>query len=243
MFKTAAEGTGTHIARKFVVLAVALPTLFSAVGAYLTTLDVLDPLIAFAFSAAFAAASLLILSLRMARRIDALESRLQRQSVIDGLTGLYNLRGMQLLGDQALREARRLKVGFSVLYFDLDGLKRANDQFGHHVGSQFLIDVAELLREHFQESDIVARIGGDEFAVITMGSHLQVKTALCNLAQDSALRSTSLKRPYEIGYSVGEALDSGARNESLMQIVERADAAMYRDKQKKFGASVSPDIC
>jgi PAS domain S-box-containing protein len=100
-----------------------------------------------------------------------MEERLRTLSITDELTGLFNRRGFFTLADQQIKLANRHKTGIFMLYADLNGLKMINDKFGHKAGDLALIDMAKLLKKTYRESDVVARIGGDEFAVIPIGHY------------------------------------------------------------------------
>src|SRR5437588_1422229 len=94
------------------------------------------------------------------------EAALQSLSLVDELTGLYNRRGFLAVTEQHLAAIRRNKKMPVILYADLDGLKVINDSLGHHEGDRALVKAAEIFRETFRSSDIIARIGGDEFVVL-----------------------------------------------------------------------------
>ena len=87
-------------------------------------------------------------------------------SLSDGLTGLYNRRGLFALGEHTMRSARRRAKGLGVIYVDVDGLKDINDRFGHAQGDEALRAVADVIRASIRESDVVGRVGGDEFVVL-----------------------------------------------------------------------------
>lgn len=97
-----------------------------------------------------------------------LEERLHILSLTDELTGLYNRRGFFTLAEQQLKIANRLKKGPVLLSIDLDDLKWINDTFGHVEGDRALKETAHILRESFRDSDVMARIGGDEFVVLQL---------------------------------------------------------------------------
>jgi diguanylate cyclase (GGDEF)-like protein len=97
--------------------------------------------------------------------IKGMENEIHDLSLRDELTGLYNLRGFKILAVQALRLAQRSNAPFSVLFIDLDDLKRINDFHGHGVGSAALNETGELIKTTFRETDVIGRVGGDEFAV------------------------------------------------------------------------------
>jgi len=97
-----------------------------------------------------------------ARRIDAL----RRLAITDFLTGAYNRRYFYHFGDQLLQQARAEKFRVTLLLYDIDDFKRYNDTYGHAAGDEILVQTATLMRQITREHDIVARIGGDEFAVL-----------------------------------------------------------------------------
>lgn len=94
------------------------------------------------------------------------EEMLRELSLHDELTGLHNRRGLMALAEQHVRSMARTQRGFAIVFIDMDGMKHINDTLGHAEGDRALVDVAALLRLTFRESDIAARIGGDEFAVL-----------------------------------------------------------------------------
>src|SRR5262249_15827990 len=96
------------------------------------------------------------------------EATLHSMAITDSLTGLYNRRGFSTLAHQLLEQARRSGHPFLLFLADLDGLKQINDTHGHLEGDQALHIAAVLLKDTFRASDVVARIGGDEFAVAVL---------------------------------------------------------------------------
>src|SRR5580704_14636653 len=92
--------------------------------------------------------------------------RLRDQSLTDELTGLLNRRGVHAMANARIAEARRSKPPMALLYADVDGLKRINDELGHEEGDRVIQDAARTLRDVFRDGDIVARIGGDEFVAL-----------------------------------------------------------------------------
>ena len=94
------------------------------------------------------------------------EEQLRMLSLSDELTGLYNRRGLFALGEHTMRIARRRGRRLGVIYVDVDGLKTINDRFGHAQGDEALRMVADVIRASIRESDVVGRIGGDEFVIL-----------------------------------------------------------------------------
>jgi len=97
-----------------------------------------------------------------------LEEDLRSLSLTDDLTGLYNRRGFLFLAEKHGKMAERLDKSMLLFYVDFDGLKRINDDFGHKQGDRALIEIAELLKKTFRREDISARMGGDEFAILSL---------------------------------------------------------------------------
>ena len=87
-------------------------------------------------------------------------------SLSDDLTGLYNRRGLFALGEHTMRSARRRARRLGIIYVDVDSLKTINDRFGHAQGDEALRMVADVIRASIRESDVVGRIGGDEFVIL-----------------------------------------------------------------------------
>ncbi|HWR58926.1 MAG TPA: GGDEF domain-containing protein [Thermodesulfovibrionales bacterium] len=163
------------------------------------------------------------------------EERLYALSVRDELTGLYNRRGFFTLVEQQFRLADRLKRGIFILYADLDNLKAINDNFGHREGDRALVDIAKILRETFRESDIIARIGGDEFVVIPVGilgetieiinTRINKNIEICNSERNHG-RSLSL--------SFGIVSYNPASPCSIDELLAVGDKLMYEQKKQKL---------
>src|SRR5690606_22769060 len=113
-----------------------------------------------------------IVAVRDITEISRRLERLRTLSMLDELTGLYNRRGVFTFGEQRLEMAARLGVRLLLLFVDLDGLKSINDRLAHAEGARTLVNVATIFKRTFRKSDIIARIGGDEFAILSMVSTL-----------------------------------------------------------------------
>ncbi|MFM0741942.1 GGDEF domain-containing protein [Paraburkholderia xenovorans] len=226
-------GIGSRIARTVMPFALLLPFLMVSGSAYTTRQGWLSAPYAAALSASVISIALFGLVILMAGRINELECDLRDMSLTDELTGVLNRRGFNLLGEQAVLQARRDRSPLTVLFFDLDGLKQVNDSFGHEAGSCFLVDVATLLRNTFRGSDIVARIGGDEFAVVMHDDLAKARIAMSRMDESTVAMNRNGGRCYPISYSVGEASRDLAEDESFDQLVARADSMMYAEKHSK----------
>lgn len=163
-----------------------------------------------------------------------LHEQLRTMAVTDQLTGLFNRRGFITLAEQQLRSADRTKKKSLLAFIDLDGMKRINDIWGHEEGDKALIITAKILKQLFRESDIVARIGGDEFAVLALDvSDAMKEVFLSRLKQQLAAYKASGDREYKLSLSIGTTLYDPANPTSLDKLMSQADKLMYDDKRKK----------
>ncbi|MEP6547167.1 MAG: GGDEF domain-containing protein [Gammaproteobacteria bacterium] len=230
---------GSQSARLVLPFAPFLPFLIVGGSAFATHAHWLSTPYAAALAASLCSVLVFIFVLLMARRINDLERELRDMSLTDELTRIHNRRAFYVLGEHALREARRNGRCLTVLYFDLNGLKKINDALGHHVGSQLLIEAANLLRANFRSSDIVARVGGDEFAVVAHEGRNDLVAALIRLDQATVAANGSGTSQYRISYSMGEATAEPGSKQSFVELVDRADAEMYT---RKRGRSAARDV-
>ena len=114
-------------------------------------------------------------------KLKQMEEKLRVLSLTDELTGLYNRRGFFTLSEQQLKMAGRLKSGIFMLYADMDTQKEINDRFGHQGGDLALIEIADIFKTTYRASDIIARIGGDEFTIFSVGNtraYAEIMTAV-----------------------------------------------------------------
>jgi diguanylate cyclase (GGDEF)-like protein len=170
----------------------------------------------------------------ISRHIRRMESEIHRLSLRDELTGLYNLRGFRLLAEQAMRLAVRSQEPFSLMFVDLDGLKEINDTLGHNVGSARLIETADLLTESFRETDVVARMGGDEFAVAGQFSATAIRIAAQRLEDRASILKVDSGGGRPLSLSIGYATHShDHRRLSLQDLLDEADSQMYDHKRRK----------
>lgn len=225
-------GIGSQLARIVLPYSVVISCLIIFSGECLAR-STLTLAYAAAVTTSTLAVLLIVVVILLARMINSLEKQLRDASLTDELTGIHNRRGFYLLGEQALRDARRSANPAILLFFDVDDLKKANDALGHDIGSQLLCDIATLLRANFRDSDIVGRLGGDEFAVLTHGPQNDMSSALQRLKEAVKTAKKAGNRPYTISFSVGKVTIEPQSSESLDELLARADAAMYRNKRER----------
>jgi diguanylate cyclase (GGDEF)-like protein len=155
-------------------------------------------------------------------------------SLIDDLTGLYNRRGFMTLGEQLLKIARRAGAGVNLAFADLDALKFINDNFGHSEGDLALRNMAMILKTAFHRgSDLIARIGGDEFAVLWI-ANTSLSTNKVRARLKSALDSykDSAKLPYPLSLSIGLCQYNADFSDPLTEMLSEGDRRMYEEKNR-----------
>jgi two-component system, cell cycle response regulator len=158
---------------------------------------------------------------------------LKKQTLIDELTGLLNRRGFLSSAEQQVKIARRASWESVLVFADLDRLKTINDQHGHAAGDQALVATASILKETFRTSDVIARIGGDEFIILAINAS---GDSLSNLTHrlTQNIRNFNLQNSgHPLSLSFGVVPIHPWEESSLSQIIEKADQALYRHKRSK----------
>ena len=163
-----------------------------------------------------------------------LRRELQQLSLTDDLTGLYNRRGFMMFAARAVPVAKRLHQRIFVLFADLDGLKHINDTMGHQIGDICLADSAKLLTVSFREVDTIARMGGDEFAVLGVITDDYIPQMLVDRLQNNIdAYNNAVSRAYFLSMSIGISTYDPAIPIAIEDVIDRADEAMYRQKKLK----------
>ena len=161
------------------------------------------------------------------------KAKLEAMALFDSLTGLPNRRLFFDRLNMTLEQNRRQKGMFSVFYLDLDDLKIVNDTQGHLVGDEVLCEVSQRLENAIRKSDTVARIGGDEFAIIVdqiksvKEAEIVVEKILASFAKSIQLSTCSVN----VGVSIGISLFPEDSNEAN-ELIRLADNSMYTSKNK-----------
>ena len=162
----------------------------------------------------------------------ALEDELRAMSLRDDLTGLYNRRGFALLAEQRLKDSRRSESPLTIVYADVDGLKSINDLYGHSAGDIALGVCAHALEKTFRESDIVARIGGDEFVVLAEADSREIDAVSLRLDEELGQRTAESGLRFPVSLTIGSAHSQPPHGLSLDDMLEQADAFMYERKHR-----------
>ena len=160
----------------------------------------------------------------------ALEDELRVLSLRDDMTGLYNRRGFGLLTEQRFKDSRRSGSTLTMIYADVDHLTFINDSFGHNAGDIALGLCGGALEATFRGSDIVARIGGDEFVVLAETDTRDLSTVALRLEQELDRRTASSGLRFRVTLTIGSAHSAPPHDLSLDDLLQQASA--FTDKRK-----------
>lgn len=156
-----------------------------------------------------------------------LESRLREQAHTDGLTGLLQRNRFLELARYALDDIYLRRIPAATLYLDADHFKQLNDTFGHAAGDEVLTRIAGILRAQMRESDLIGRVGGEEFVVLLRGLDLSQVHARSEQLREALRGVHRPDRALTISIGIAQCNRSGETIESLMS---RADRAMRQAK-------------
>jgi len=167
-----------------------------------------------------------------------MEEELRSLSLTDELTGLHNRRGFFTLVKQELRMANRLGKDALLFSVDMDELKAINDTCGHQAGDQAIRGAADMIRRNFRDSDIIARIGGDEFVVFIIEYAPIDPDLLVRRLQDimSSYNSEST-HPYTVSLSIGWSRYDPGHPVTIEALMDEADHDMYERKRARVRTS------
>jgi diguanylate cyclase (GGDEF)-like protein/PAS domain S-box-containing protein len=168
------------------------------------------------------------------RKLQMTNEKLENLSLTDHLTGLNNRRGFFTFGLQQMKIAKRLKEDNYLVFLDIDCLKEVNDSRGHAVGDLLLQGVAAVLRSTLRESDVIGRIGGDEFAVLAMRSKGLGERALLARIEEGVQAFRLKKYPrLRLSVSMGLVRVDPQKYQQLDDFLAHADFLMYQEKRSK----------
>jgi diguanylate cyclase (GGDEF)-like protein/PAS domain S-box-containing protein len=175
------------------------------------------------------------------RKLQMTNEKLENQSLSDHLTGLHNRRGFFSFGLQQMKIAKRLKAENYLVFLDIDKLKDVNDAHGHAVGDMLLEGVATILKANLRESDVIGRIGGDEFAVLAMRSKgVGERSLLARISEGvEAFRIKGHSR-LRLSVSMGLVRINPQKYKQLDDFLAHADFLMYQEKRKKERQGTTP---
>jgi diguanylate cyclase (GGDEF)-like protein len=179
------------------------------------------------------------------RRVAALQERiayLESLSITDELTGLLNRRGFLWELQRTLATAKRAGPAGTLILCDLDGFKSVNDCWGHAAGDEVLRRVASALSARTRRSDVVARIGGDEFAIVLVGAGLTAARRKSQILAGKIVEAAAgavVNERVSIGVSFGFAAFVGEEAED--DLLGQADLAMYGAKRRKYAGRAAAE--
>lgn len=187
--------------------------------------------IALASTALLLLAGLIIFKFRkLSLELKKSNQMLEELAVLDQLTQVNNRRGLLEKASRALSQAQRNASSSSFLMFDIDSFKNINDSYGHPAGDAALISFAQTLSSHRRKHDIVARLGGEEFAMLLIGANLEeakkIGLKILKEVQDSIIKCPNSDLEFSITASIGIAPATG----NLEHFWGKADKALYEAK-------------
>jgi len=226
-------GTGSRIARVGAPILLLLPLVREILRAHLLKGGLIPPQYAGTVLTTVGTVLGFILLLLCARLINRMQEDIQGTNLRDELTGLQSVKGFYLLAEQAFRYSRRVQEPFGVLFVDMDNLKIINDRQGHSVGSVALVETAKLLTASFRETDVIGRVGGDEFVVAGQFKQIELAIAVERLREAIARKNKVTESRFSISLSMGYVVTEDFARDTLQGLVKKADEAMYEEKHAK----------
>ena len=180
---------------------------------------------------ALVAPPIIYLAMSLLCELDKAEQHLQRISVTDELTRVFNRRYLLHVIGVAFARSRRYGEELSILMMDIDHFKAVNDVHGHHAGDQVLVEVAQRIRGRLRNIDVVARYGGEEFVAVLPSTAIEGALTLAERVRhaiaDESLPTERQVIPVTISIGVASLRDE---DEDVDALLRRADRALYRAK-------------
>lgn len=226
-------GTGSRIARIVAPILLVLPLVREISRAHLLKGGLIPAQYAGAVLTSTGTILGFTLLLFCARMINQMQLDIQGVNLRDELTGLRSAKGFYLLAEQAFRYSRRVQEPFGMLFVDMDNLKVINDRQGHSVGSVALVETAKLLTATFRETDVIGRVGGDEFVVAGQFKQIDLAIAVQRLRKALARKNQATGERFSISLSMGFTVTEDFAHDTLQSLVKKADEAMYEEKRAK----------
>ena len=164
-------------------------------------------------------------------RIVLYQKELELSSITDELTGLLNRRGLLSFAQKQCEIANRNNLNLYFLFLDVDGLKEIHDKHGHNEGDIVLKATAKILNETFRSSDVISRIGGDEFVVMAIENpDISIDQFTNRLKANLAAYNTNTYKPYKLSFSMGAIPRTPEQPCDLDELLSEADKLMYEQK-------------
>lgn len=182
-------------------------------------------------------------ALQCATKQYVLQTELSNLALKDELTDLYNRRGFLALAERQLKLARRSGRSLLLFFIDVDGLKEINDVFGHAEGDAALKCTAEALETTFRDSDVIARFGGDEFAVLAIEASDQSEATIRERLTEFLNSPSRQESNYKFSVSLGAARFDPWNQTSIRDLIAAADQVMYEQKRRRSPERMNTVAC
>ena len=164
------------------------------------------------------------------------ERRLNYMARHDPLTGVFNRHALNEILEREIRRARRYEHPIGVMMVDVNRFKEVNDRYGHDTGDEVLRRVAQALCRSVRESDVVVRYGGDEFLILLIETDGETNVVKERIQTEMSQRGQmSSLADFPVTLSIGTAHWDPGTEESIERVLNRADRAMYEEKQRASG--------
>ena len=163
------------------------------------------------------------------------EDQIRYQASHDALTGLANYREFIDTMEREVRRAERSKHSFALLLLDLDGLKVINDRYGHLAGNRALKRLSDVIKEHSRATDLAARYGGDEFAIVLIDADPGMANRIAQRVQ-KALREGREQPPLTVSIGMSASPEDG---QTVPELLQAADRHLYKRKKVAHVRGVS----
>jgi diguanylate cyclase (GGDEF)-like protein len=178
---------------------------------------------------------------RQYEKLKKAEGTMRDLALNDVLTGLCNRRGFLTFAEQLLKLSNRAQRGLILIYADLDNLKRINDDYGHEAGDAALVSIADVLKKTFRNSDVIGRVGGDEFAILALEAKAESLDALRKrLKKNLEGTKYNVDSMHKLTFSLGITYYNPEKPQTIEELLKRADMLMYKEKTFKEATQLSP---
>lgn len=169
--------------------------------------------------------------------LKAMLGRLNKIWLYDELTGVNNRAGFRKFAPRIIEEARKRRQAVTVIFADMDDLKKVNDEYGHDEGDEYIKAMASILEENRRHGELLTRYGGDEFVIVISGySEKDVKEFIDKIYESVNRYNFLFQKDYKLGVSIGYWIEQSVEKADLDKLVELADQSMYQVKRAKKAA-------
>jgi len=162
-----------------------------------------------------------------------IENELRLYAATDVLTGIFNRRTGLLFLENRIKLSKRDETYFLICFVDVNNLKSINDKYGHNEGDELIICISQILKKSVRDSDIVFRLGGDEFIIIFHSASIDKSQLLWERIQYNIDEiNSSAEKKYDVSVSYGFAEYNPNEEKTIDDLLSYADNEMYKKKEK-----------